>query len=228
VSNPGKDGAPPRASARAKTPRLPDAKLVAYVQENPDFAKAYQAIAKQQQGQAKGQDLSDSFAVRACLAVLPVLHSRRWREEIWLKATGKSWKALTEFPRRLQKMAGEIESLNANFFSIPAACDNPTLVNFYQLPTLLRSYAEVLSQRTMRIPKGFLSPSRSRRLVELSHFAKAMTGRYCDAEIADLLNATAIAMGCDNLAGIDALDLAQARHRYRVPAPYMPTTDKPA
>jgi hypothetical protein len=77
----------------------------------------------------------------------------------------------------------------------------------------------------MRIPKGFLSPSRSRRLVELSHFAKAMTGRYCDTEIADLLNATAMAMGCENLAGIDALDLAQARHRYRVPTPYMPTTE---
>lgn len=225
MSNPGKGGASPRASARTKTPRLPDAKLVAYVQANPDFAKAYQAIAKHQQGQAKGQDLSDSFAVRACLAVLPVPHSRRWREEIWLKATGKSWKALTEFPRRLQKMAGEIESLNANFFSIPVACDNPTLVNFCQLPTVLRSYAEVLSHRTMRIPKGFLSPSRSRRLVELSHFARAMTGRYCDREIADLLNATAIAMGCVNLAGIDALDLAQARHHYRVPAPYIPTSE---
>lgn len=104
-------------------------------------------------------------------------------------------------------------------------CDNPTLVNFYQLPTVLRSYAEVLNHRTTRIPKGFLSPSRSRRLVELSHFAKAMTGRYCDGEVADLLNATAIAMGCENLAGIDALDLAQARHRYHVPAPYIPTTE---
>lgn len=225
MSNPGKGGASQRASARTKTPRLPDAKLVAYVQANPDFAKAYLAIAKHQQGQAKGQDLSDSFAVRACLAVLPVPHGRKWREEIWLKATGKSWKALTEFPRRLQKMAGEVESLNANFLSIPAACDNPTLVNFYQLPTVLRSYADVLSHRTMRIPKGFLSPSRSRRLVELSHFAKAMTGRYCDGEIADLLNATAIAMGCENLAGIDALDLGEARHRYRVPAPHMPATE---
>jgi hypothetical protein len=77
VSNPGKDGTSPRPSAGVKTPRLPDAKLVAYVQENPGFAKAYQAIAKHQQGQAKGQDLSDPFAVRACLAVLPVLHSRR-------------------------------------------------------------------------------------------------------------------------------------------------------
>jgi hypothetical protein len=198
---------------------------VAYVQANPDFAKAYQAIAKHQQGQAKGQDLSDSFAVRACLAVLPVPHSRRWREEIWLKATGKSWKALTEFPRRLQKMADEIESLNANFLSIPVACDNPMLANIGQLPTVLRSYAEVLSHRTMRIPKGFLSPSRSRRLVELSHFARATTGRYCDSEIADLLNATSIAMGCENLAGIDALDLAQARHHYRVPAPHIPTTE---
>lgn len=225
MSNPGNDSASPHASARAKTTKLPDAKLVAHVQANPDFAKAYQAIAKHQQGQAKGQDLSDSFAVRACLAVGPVPHSRRWREEIWLKATGKSWKALTEFPRQLQKMAGEVESLNANFFSIHGACDNPTFVNFHQLPTVLRSYAEVLSHRTTRIPKGFLSPSRSRRFVELSHFAKAMTGRYCDTEIAELLNATAIAMGCENLAGIDALDLAQARHRYRVPTTHIPTTE---
>ena len=109
-----------------------------------------------------------------------------WWEEIWLKATGKSWKALTDFPRRLQKMAGEVESLNANFFSIPGAGDNPALVSFHQLPTVLRSYAEVLSHHTMRIPRGLLSPSRSRRIVELTHFAKAMTGRYCDREIADL------------------------------------------
>lgn len=55
MSNPGKDGASPRASARARTPRLPDAKLVAHVQENPDFAKAYQATAKQQQGKRRGK-----------------------------------------------------------------------------------------------------------------------------------------------------------------------------
>lgn len=163
------------------------------------------------------QDLSGAFAVRACLAVLPTPHSREWREGIWLRATDKSWKGLTDLPRRLQKMADEIGSLNTNFFCIPDGCANQTLVSFYRLPTVLRSYATALNHRTTIISKAIDPPSHSRRLVELSNFTKLVTGRYRDREVAELLNAAAITIGYENARGFDALHLMQARHRYRGP-----------
>jgi hypothetical protein len=203
----------PANGARARTQRFPGAEELARIQANPEFAKAYKAIARHQKGEWVGQDLSGTFAARACLAVLPVPQSRNFREGIWLQGTGKSWKTLTEFPGRLQRMADDIEILNTKFFGIPEACENPTLASFYQLPTILRSYAETLSRRTTRIPKAFPAAPRSRRLSELSNFAMWFTGKNRDKEIVELLNAAAIAMGYESMPGFDATQLAQARYR---------------
>lgn len=206
----------PTERAKAKTPILLDAAEIA---RSPQFTKAYKAIAKHQTGMWAGQDLSGAFAVRACWAVLPIPLSRKWLENVWLRGTGKSWKALKEYPGRLKRMADEIESLNARFLAIPEGCENPTLVNFSQLPVNLRAYAETLGNRTSRIPKTFRPPSRSRRLVELLNFAGWVADAHRDREVADLLSAAAEAMGYDEI--FDATQLAQARNRYHGPSENM-------
>jgi hypothetical protein len=188
------------------------------LQAHPEFVKAYGAIAKHQQGVWAGQDLSGAFAVRACLVVLPVPSSGKWREEVWLQGTGKSWKALKKFPARLLRMADEIEKLNTNFFRIPDACTNPTWLSLCQLPTSLRSNAETLNRHETIISKAFRSPSESSRVVELLNFAKWTTGRDRVREVAKLLNAAALAMKCENK--FDATHLIQARYRYRKPVAY--------
>jgi hypothetical protein len=199
--------------ARSKTLRFPKAEELARIQANPRFAKAYKAIARHQKGNWVGQDLSGPFAVRACLAVLPVTQSREFREGIWLKGMGMSWKSLYELPRRLHRMADTIKSLNRKFFGISEANVNSLFVSFYGIPTILQSYAETLSGHTARIQKGFHPPPRSRRLYELSDFAKKATGQYRDRELVELLDAAAIAMGYKNLPEFDAMQLVQARYR---------------
>jgi len=158
-----------------------------------------------------GQDLSGAFGIRAYLAVLQAPRSRQWREEVWLQGTGKSWKALREFPARLQRVADEIESLNTNFFRIPEGCANSVLIKLSELPAGLRSYAEMVKSRETRIPKAFLAPTHSRRLVELSNFAKWITGSYHDKEMAAILTGVAIAIKSN--AEFYAMDLSQARYR---------------
>jgi hypothetical protein len=177
----------PANGGRAKTPKFPDAeKLLA----NPRFADA-------------------------CFVVAMLAAPRKSREEIWLQRTGKSWKALTEFPGRLQRMADEIESLNTKFFGIPEACENPTLASFYQLPTILRSYAQTLSRRTTRIPKAFPALTRSRWLSRISNLTKWATGKCSDKETTELLNDAAAAMGYEDMPGFDALQLEQVRYRQK-------------
>ena len=208
----------PTQRTRAKTPRLPDAQELGCVQANPRFARAYTELAKRQIGQWAGQDLSGPFAVRACLVVLPVPSSRNWREDVWLNGASKSWKALTEFPDRLNKIAEEIETLNAKFLAIPENCKNPFLVKHIELPTALRTYGEALRHRTAGIVKGFAAPSSSRRIVELLNFSTAMTGRDRVKDCAELLNGAAEALGREPK--FDATHLIQARSRYRGPCAY--------
>jgi hypothetical protein len=196
-----------------KTLRSLDADEVALVQANARYARAYKGIATHQKGMWLGQDLSGAFAVRACLAVLPVTHSIRWREGIWLQGTGRSWKALTEFPTRLQRVADEIENLNAKFFCISEACRNPTLVSFNRVPMILRSYAETLGRRAARIPKAFPMPRRGKWVSELSTFTMLVTGRFCDKEVAELLNGASTALDLEKDPHFDALTIAQARSR---------------
>ena len=149
---------------------------------------------------------------QACLAVTIWANPSKSREEIWLQGTGESWKVLTGFPKRLEGMADEIENLNRNFFRIPEACVNPTLVNLLEVPIVLRSYAEALRYRTTRIQKAFPRASRSKQLSRICNLIKETTGKR-DEEIAKLLGDAAKAMGYEDMPGFDALQLAQARYR---------------
>jgi hypothetical protein len=54
---------------------------------------------------------------------------------------------------------------------------------------------------------------------ELSHFTCLITGAHLDPEVAELLNATAIAAGYESLAKFDATQITQARYRYPLPRP---------
>jgi hypothetical protein len=203
---------------KTKTVLFPDAKQLAAIGADPDFERAYAALAKKQKGPWVGENLSGAFAVRASLVVLPAPNKGEFRERTFLEGTGKSWKAMTEFSERLVKMAFEIEALNARFFSIPEGTENPTHIGFRQLPINLRCYGTALNSRLELIKKRFKPRSQSNRMAELSHFTKQVTGAYLDREVAELLNATAFLMEYEP--DFDALKLSQARNRY--PHPFAP------
>lgn len=187
-----------------------------------DFARAVREIAK---------SLKLPFPERALSLFLAFLavhvmagrgaHRKGW-EVLWAAGAGKTWKALKEFPGRLRGMADEVERLNASPFFAPAQYVNAKTLKaeivkkrFYQLPGIMRVYAAALEAHIERVPQAF--PPRPRghppALFDLSEAVKVVTGRYCDRQVADLLNASASALGEEKQ--FDALSIAQARSRRR-------------
>jgi hypothetical protein len=152
--------------------------------------------------------------------------SRKEWEKLWLLGTGKTWKALKEFPGRLRSMAKEVEQINASLIFSPANFANvDTRVaaiirkRLNLLPSIMRFYAAGLESHIVRIPKQFAESfprfpkEHSPWLVKLSHLVKLITGKWHDREVAELLNTAAIALG--EKAQYDALTVAQARSRFK-------------
>jgi len=146
------------------------------------------------------------------------------REKVWAQKTGKSWKAIKNFPDRLLALAEEIERLNASVYFSPSQYVNRDTrevayfrERFMQLPGTLRIYAAGLRMQAGRVPKltaHFLQPTPRgypESVFQLSELVKAMTGQYHDREVADLLNAAAPQM--ERQERFDELSLAQARSR---------------
>jgi len=170
-------------------------------------------------------DLSHELTGLACLAVFTGLEDRKSWEGMWLQGTGKTWKALKEFPGRLRRMADEVERLNANQFFRPKVFINPTLVSsdrhqavtkmksFYQLPTVLRSYAEALSQHSAKVPRKFPPRpwGRSRWVCELSDLTELATGKPHHEQVASLLSAAANVL--NEKVAVDAVNIAETRSR---------------
>jgi len=173
-------------------------------------------------------DFPQTLTGLACLAVSP----SRWRwsrkawETVWTRNTGKTWKALREFPDRVCGMADEIKRLNESFaFSAVQYASAQTVEAvtvrkvFNQLPAMLGAYAEALRWHIDRVPlmtaEAFppLPRGHSKFVVYVSELIKAATGRFRDRECARLLNAAALAL--DEKAEFDALTIAQARSRSR-------------
>jgi len=144
-------------------------------------------------------------------------------EKLWARGTGKTWKALTEFPERLRGMADEVEGVDRNkyFGSELAQQLEMSGAKLPPLPDILRDYAycydgliRLLRERAGKIPYSRPNSEYPLWVFELSEIVKVVTGRYCDREVVELLDAAAAALGKPRaFASRSALNLAQARSR---------------
>ncbi len=203
------------------------------LKSNTRFARALKAIIALQFTGLYPPDLALTLTFFACMAVTPKGSSRKPWEKIWALETGKTWKSLTEFPDRLRRMADEIERVNGSLWFSPAQYISAQtrmgeLVRkrFEILPGMLRLYAAGLKLRNARLPvlkDQVYPPSKGtpmNYIVGVSCVVKVTTGRYRDREVADLLNAAAVALEKKDLeekrsmARFDALTIAQARSRF--------------
>lgn len=193
------------------------------------FENALATITQNQSEQVRrrGMDLTGSLAAFACLEVSKKRGGgKKSFEKLGELGTGKTWKALTEFPERVRRMAREIGQINASpLFAPPifANADNLKAQRareyFKMLPDIMLVYAGGLEAHIKRVP-GFLEKSLRRSsggpsqwLLLLSYTVRVTTDKWRDKEVAELLNATAIALG--EKREFDALTIAQARSRFK-------------
>jgi len=157
------------------------------------------------------------------------------RERLWSVGTGKTWKALREYPRRLRKMAKEVKSINESPFFGPGGVitsQKPIAIfskrQFLLLPTTLQRYADWLeawaekvpdlhSQHYPPAPRGY-----SRFAIYMSTLSKLLTGRFCDREVAELLNAADLVLNADDPKSGERFDVQtlvdlRARDKKKVP-----------
>jgi len=188
-----------------------------------------EAIERLRRDPCKDKSFSNLFRALASVAVAKKAPRETW-EGLWAGGTNKTWKALKGFPKRLREMSDEVKQVSTDtlfdFDVMPwitkeTAGAQVLKQRLRQLPGLLQLYADFLEMMTKRLPIVFLEregiPSRkgrnSRSVLLLSKLVEALTGRFCDEEVANLLNAAARALG--ESFEIEALDLAQARYRCR-------------
>jgi hypothetical protein len=168
-----------------------------------------------------GSDLSRELTTWACRAVSPH-QGRPTSLDHWAEGTGKTWKALREFPNRLEKIAEEVESINKADPSFYARRRGKVLGTFellrlqeecMQLPVMIRGYAKTLKERNTAVFIATPRSGSSNALFQLSETVKFLTGAYHDQEVSDLLNAVANALG--ERKQFDATGIAQARSRFK-------------
>ena len=210
-------------------------RIISRARQSPRFEHALAAITRcvTPEVRERGMDLAGILAAFACIEVSK-RHGggKKSLEKLWAFETGKTWKTLGEFPDRLRRMAKEIEQINVSPFFAPALYVNVKTIQaqlvrkrFEQLPGIINLYATGLEIHTARIPKQWAeavptSPSGpSWLLLLLSYTIKVVTGKWHDKEVAELLNAGAIALDVKAWGGVDALNVAQARSRWKKAKP---------
>jgi hypothetical protein len=180
----------------------------------------------QEQPDLRGTLLSllDMVPLLAALAVMKGPRRETW-EQLWAVGTGKTWKALQEFPDRLRRMADEVEQLNAGPFFDPGRwITDGTLEGriakrrFSLLPGILRMYATWVEVCVEKITKQHFPAKRSGHsfLVGfLSTLVKLSTGRFYDKEVAGVLTAAGLVLNGLGDKGFDPQTLADLRLRSR-------------
>lgn len=198
---------------------------------SPQFENALGAITRciTPEFREHGMDLAGTLASFACIE-FSKKHGggKRSLEEMWALGTGKTWKALCEFPERLRRIAKEMNQINETAFFAPAVYVNAKTIQaeiarkrFEQLPVTVNLYATALEMHTARIPKQWtkMIPPAPRGpswpVPTLSYTVRVVTGKWHDKEIAELLNAGALALDVKGWNGVDALNIAQARSRWK-------------
>jgi len=133
-------------------------------------------------------------------------------ESLLAKASGKSWKGLQGFPKRIRKMAKELEALSRGDY-----LEGEEAKELSSLPEKLITCADSLQLqlKVARRPFRERHPPRSGWKLHLSKRIKALTGRFCDMEVARLINAVDWALNGEKSSkkGVDAQSLADLRSR---------------
>jgi hypothetical protein len=131
-------------------------------------------------------------------------------ERCWTQDTGKTWKALTEFPDRIRRMAEEVEHVGRSYVFDPKRITSEIPLAMYAkrefpiLPTTLRNYAGWLEAQVASTSAYIKSFYRRTLRGALSHFTldvskqvKLITGQFHDREVADLLNVADLVLNPD-------------------------------
>ena len=103
--------------------------------------KAISDLAKPRATNISGQL---TFAVIVALTTFDI--PRKSLQKVWLRTDKTSWKALADFPRQIERMAGKLKNLNAHPIYAPALFFDgaPICRRFEQLPDVLNLYAKGL------------------------------------------------------------------------------------
>lgn len=209
-------------------------KQIAQLEQNPKYAEARRAILDRvtQPGWRTALDGSPTHpdpSLLTTLACAVVFSDHLIRKEsldaVSIEETGKTWKALREFPGRIESVAGQIEKVNAGRLFAPekqidTGKEEAELFRqgFRDLPGMLRAWSKALKERMKairRLDAAVFGDSDPRTYLQL--LVKEGTGKPNDPLVANLLNAAAEAL--DRPYGIDTASLAKARFRRRKRSP---------
>ncbi len=203
---------------------------IARVEQYPRYAEARQAILDGITKTGWRAALDGSLtcpdpSLLTTLACAVVFSGHLTRKEsldgVSIEETGKTWKALREFPERIESLAGEIEKVNAGGLFAPEKQIDPKKEQgecfrqgFRELPDMLRAWSKALKERMKvirRLDAAVFGDSDPQ--AHLQFLVKESMGKPNDPLVANLLNAAARAL--DRPYGIDAANLAKARFRRR-------------
>lgn len=188
----------------------------------PEVLTRLKAIKALQDKRRYAFDLSRELTTYACMAVSPHQGRPALLNHYWARGTGKTWKALAEFPNRLERLAEEVKRINKADRLFYARRRDKDLSRFellrlqeqcMQLPVVMRIYAEALRERNATVTAATPRGGRSEGLFQLTELVKWLTGAYHYQEVSELLNTVANALGEEK--EFDAIDVAQARSRRR-------------
>jgi hypothetical protein len=211
--NPGRVGGSVNDQGQRRLKRAPRGRAssertaVALFKADPECCLALEQIL---QLARKGDSASGSEEDLLFFIFLAVKSGRRTRysskadfERTFARFTGKTWKALSEFPARLRRTAEEVERVGGSHFFDPARAiklETPLAIyarrEFPKLPTTLANYARWLEAQVKgisRMMRRFYRRGRpgqySSFILNASEQVKLIAGRFCDRQVADLLNA---------------------------------------
>jgi hypothetical protein len=162
----------------------------------------------------------DMLTTLACAVIISATPRRKDEREGMAARVRKRWKALEEMPFRIERIASEIERVNEDGLLAPARqidgsaqYADVALGRLQELPTSMRLWAEALRERIKTVWRTYDSvfPLRKTRFYWLQSFVVQATGKPHHRQVADLLNAAAVALDEDQT--FDALTLAQAWSR---------------
>jgi hypothetical protein len=173
------------------------------LRQNREFGQRLKAITALHNGVWQQQDCSNELTGLVCLAVSPHQGRPAILERVWASQTGKTWKALKEFPKRLEDMAEEVARINTSdrlFFARRRRndLDRGDLEKLgricRQLPDMMRSYAAALRERNATVETASPLDGGSAALLDLSETVNLFTGSYHDKDVAELLNTADLAL----------------------------------
>jgi hypothetical protein len=169
-------------------------------------------------GQKAAGESDEALLLYTRLAVGPTKRTGRTLKENFERRfaqdTGKTWKALAEFPDRLRRLAEEVKGLSRSPFFDPLRTATTILPDnthwdfakrdFCMLHLFLESYSYWLDERVKRVsalgkhfyrraPRGKLSLF----TIHVSEQVKLTTGGWHDRLVADLLNAADLVLNPD-------------------------------